>query len=247
MKGTAFLLAVLAVVFVPFCSYSCALMLARLLINSTFRYHDSDSTMSNSIIPTIRLPQTTVVHLGDLHYYVRNRIEVTQSLHRSPYGTSDNFQASTPVTFPSQDPSAVVPTTVIHSNSDSVTLKQITDTLTRFLDEDDVFHGAFMHGGYLFIYLNHLKNAADAGYSSEPAQDVLNTVSGRGSSIPDDLSDFLKERSLHLVLATGSPVLPEGPYFTRGRGIHEAWRLFPDDLAAFTTPVVPSDEGGSSL
>lgn len=36
-----------------------------------------------------------------------------------------------------------------------------------------------------------------------------------------------------------SMLLPAGPYFVCGLGIHEAWRLYPDHLDAFEIPTIP--------
>lgn len=35
--------------------------------------------------------------------------------------------------------------------------------------------------------------------------------------------------------------LPPGPYFLRGSSIHQAWRLYPDELDAFSFGVIPDD------
>lgn len=36
-------------------------------------------------------------------------------------------------------------------------------------------------------------------------------------------------------------VLPSAPYFLHGYNIHQAWRLYPDDLDAFICSVIPED------
>jgi hypothetical protein len=36
-------------------------------------------------------------------------------------------------------------------------------------------------------------------------------------------------------------LLPSGPYFFQGRTIHQAWRLYPDELDAFIFSVIPQD------
>ncbi len=35
-------------------------------------------------------------------------------------------------------------------------------------------------------------------------------------------------------------VLPEGPYFLSGTAVHQAWRLYADELRAFVLATVPS-------
>lgn len=34
-------------------------------------------------------------------------------------------------------------------------------------------------------------------------------------------------------------LLPSGPYFLSGQNLHQAWRLYPDDLDAFTFGLLP--------
>lgn len=35
--------------------------------------------------------------------------------------------------------------------------------------------------------------------------------------------------------------LPSGPYFLSGPNLHQAWRLYPDDLEAFTFGLIPDN------
>lgn len=37
--------------------------------------------------------------------------------------------------------------------------------------------------------------------------------------------------------------LPSGPYFLYGPNLHQAWRLYDDELGAFTFGIVPDDLG----
>lgn len=39
----------------------------------------------------------------------------------------------------------------------------------------------------------------------------------------------------------GLDKLPSGPYFLSGPNLHQAWRLYPDDLDAFTFGLLPDD------
>lgn len=39
----------------------------------------------------------------------------------------------------------------------------------------------------------------------------------------------------------GIEELPSGPYFLSGPNLHQAWRLYPDDLDAFTFGLLPDD------
>jgi hypothetical protein len=46
---------------------------------------------------------------------------------------------------------------------------------------------------------------------------------------------------LHSRANSSIPSLPSGPYFLRGSNIHQAWRLYRDELDAFIFGVVPQD------
>jgi hypothetical protein len=41
--------------------------------------------------------------------------------------------------------------------------------------------------------------------------------------------------------------LPSGPYFLSGSNLHQAWRLYPDDLDAFTVGMIPENIGEPAL
>lgn len=61
---------------------------------------------------------------------------------------------------------------------------------------------------------------------------------------PDLLSHFASV--YHMVSQPGSlqqeeSQLPSGPYFLSGQNLHQAWRLYPDDLEAFTFGLMPDD------
>lgn len=40
--------------------------------------------------------------------------------------------------------------------------------------------------------------------------------------------------------------LPSGPYFLHGPNLYQAWRLYDDNLEAFTTGVIPESINGTS-
>lgn len=118
-----------------------------------------------------------------------------------------------------QDRSAsVLPAVVVTLATLDVSLETIKNTFTRFAIEDDVFHEDFTTGGYLLLQ----------GASSRPTP-----------SLPADIADYLAARSI--VMLHLDSTLPQGPYFARGRQLHQAWRLYPDFLSAFTTIVVPEE------
>lgn len=46
---------------------------------------------------------------------------------------------------------------------------------------------------------------------------------------------------LHSRVNSSNTPLPSGPYFLQGSNIHQAWRLYTDELDAFIFGVVPQD------
>ena len=63
--------------------------------------------------------------------------------------------------------------------------------------------------------------------------------------LPDNVTHYLRERSSAIIFLSDT-VLPEGPYFAVGRQLHQAWRLYPDNLSSFVTAVIPRDEATSN-
>ncbi|KAI1760074.1 amidase [Hypoxylon sp. FL1150] len=166
-----------------------------------------------------RLRTLAFAELGGSLYYVRARTE-----------------ASLPHSQKVPSPSDIVPLVVIHSDSNDVSPDHVRKTIARFNEVDDVFQDDFATGSYLLIHINQGPLLTSEG----PAQDrVLTTIPNHPS--PDGLTDLLRERSLKLLVTKGPFTIPEGPYFMKGQEIHQAWRLFPDHLAAFTAAVIPDD------
>lgn len=134
--------------------------------------------------------------------------------------------------------SAAIPTTVIHAESGQLSLEVLQKSIHRFQEQDDVFNSDFVRGAYIFVHL----------VDGSVTEGLL--LDGKGQTLeidneytpPVELEDFLTDHSLRLFVTRTSPALPEGPYFTRGHTIHQAWRLFPDELNAFTASVVPNDD-----
>ncbi|KAI8630793.1 hypothetical protein F5Y19DRAFT_473912 [Xylariaceae sp. FL1651] len=114
----------------------------------------------------------------------------------------------------------IVPLVVIHSDSSDVSSDFVQKSITRFDEVDDT-----------------------------PPNTEPSTVSSPGKGLvtitdyppSDSLAELLRDKSLQLLVTDGSLNIPEGPYFVKGHNIHQAWRLFPDHLAAFTAAVIPDD------
>ncbi|KAI1120835.1 amidase signature domain-containing protein [Nemania abortiva] len=169
-----------------------------------------------------QLRTVTLVALGDSSYYVRTRTEASLPLHQNKHS-----------------PFSVIPLVVIHSDSGGVSSDLVERSIAWFKEEDDVFHGDFALGGYILIHLTENSPPFPEAHAERASDKILTTVSDYPS--PDDLAELLRERSLQLLVTKGSYTIPEGPYFIKGQGIHQAWRLFPDHLSAFTASVIPDD------
>ncbi|KAI0103174.1 amidase signature domain-containing protein [Nemania sp. FL0031] len=167
-----------------------------------------------------QLRTTTLVVLGDSSYYVRPRTE-----------------ASLPPQQNKHSLFSVIPLVVIHNHSNDLSANLIESSISRFNEEDDVFHDDFAIGGYILIHLTGDSSPSEA-HTGE-TEKTLPTVSDY--SCPDSLTELLRERSLQLLVTKGPYSIPEGPYFIKNQSIHQAWRLFPDRLAAFTAAVIPDD------
>ena len=100
----------------------------------------------------------------------------------------------------------------------------IQETFDVFLKEDDVFQDAFTENGFLVIKTN----ARNLTIKDPPkyVEEYLN-------------SRLLTPVCLHV---HDADELPLGPYFILDGNIHQAWRLYPDNLSAFSTAVIPDDD-----
>ncbi|KAM5460203.1 hypothetical protein MferCBS49748_007745 [Microsporum ferrugineum] len=171
------------------------------------------------IIPGLK--PTVVVQIDpESSYYVRTRVE-----------------ASLPDGLPACS-STVVPAVVLHDQPGKLSSKTIQETFDRFLDIDDVFQEAFTKDAFLIL------PKPIGGQSVKIGNATLNHISSGCLSLdalPAELASYLKSRSLVMCVLDEELDLPEGPYFIVGQNLHQAWRLYPDTLGAFSTTIVPDD------
>jgi hypothetical protein len=123
------------------------------------------------------------------------------------------------------DRDTVTPAVVLHTESSRISIELLERSFARFGDEDDVFSDEFLKNNVLVIQCLH---------HGTPSR-----------TLPEDVKRYLDERSTKLVFVDrsgGKNVLPQGPYFASQKGLHQAWRLYEDDLAAFVSSVIPSDD-----
>lgn len=104
--------------------------------------------------------------------------------------------------------------------------EQLGQILQYYVQNDDVCDDEFT--GILVV------NPSSSGSESDLATDVASGL---------DLSRFSAVYHLESEAAVleGETPLPSGPYFLSGPNLHQAWRLYPDELKAFTFGLVPDD------
>ena len=166
----------------------------------------------------------SVVYVGDIAYYLRNRVEVC--CNNSMLVCSNQLQCLLPTIFATND--SLQPVTVIQFGDQPLTVDSIEKNLARFEASDDVFHPNFLDRGILFV---------QRPSTGEPS-----------TTIPESVREFLEKHSSKLYFSDPRNVrLPEGPYFLSGQNLHQAWRLYADHSRAFVTAVAPDDFSGSHL
>lgn len=113
------------------------------------------------------------------------------------------------------------PFVVLSPKNGKLARSEVLDAVSQFTKTDDVFSADF---------LTDLIGLQTPGESATKVQDLrdLNTALGQW-----DVTST--------VIVTGDRELPPGPYFLCGANVHQAWKLYPDDLDAFQTTVVPRD------
>jgi hypothetical protein len=113
----------------------------------------------------------------------------------------------------------VIPAVVV-SEEDASSSNAVRDLLKQFRDSDDVYGDAF--GRHVIIQTDNVESGA-------PSQ--VENLKATGS-----FEDVVVINKTCVGLQ-----LPSGPYFVRGCRIHQACRLYADDLDAFSVAVVPDD------
>lgn len=116
-------------------------------------------------------------------------------------------------------PSDILPVVLVSDLTGENTIQEINERLTTFAQIDDVYHEEF--GNNVVI--------VTAGTEPSPA-DLTTRLNMSGN-----FSAIYSSRPNSTV------TLPSGPYFLHGSDIHQAWRLYPDDLDAFIFGVIPED------
>jgi hypothetical protein len=117
-------------------------------------------------------------------------------------------------------PEEVRPIALVGANLFRSGPENVVRQLDSFDRIDDVFSKAFADT----IVLAH-------SGASGPDTDAATSLNHSG----------LSSTVMHSTLSSSATSLPPGPYFLCGSNIHQAWRLYPDDLDAFVFGVVPQN------
>ncbi|ETS80715.1 hypothetical protein PFICI_08244 [Pestalotiopsis fici W106-1] len=138
---------------------------------------------------------SSVTQLLNVTYYIPSKVEL-------PY----HFEIPTPA-----------PVTVLTLPEQFVTASWLNNTISGFLDQDDVYTKGFLSAFY--IQGHHNVSFADDAHQLIQSLGVENI--------------FRADSSCNVTL-------PDGPYFATYAGLHRAWRLYDDFTNSFVLASVPS-------
>lgn len=120
----------------------------------------------------------------------------------------------------------IIPVLVLSEQELESGPEQLGRILQYYVENDDVCDDDFT--GILVV--NPSSSGSDSGVMADDASGpALSRFSAVYHLVPD--ANVLKEEDR----------LPSGPYFLSGPNLHQAWRLYPDELEAFTFGLIPDD------
>ncbi|KAJ4423676.1 hypothetical protein N0V82_001699 [Gnomoniopsis sp. IMI 355080] len=120
----------------------------------------------------------------------------------------------------------IIPVLVLSEQELESGPEQLGRILQYYVDNDDVCEDEFT--GILVV---------------NPSSSESDTEIMVGNAHRPDLSRFSAVYHMisEAVTSQGEIRLPSGPYFLSGPNLHQAWRLYPDELEAFTFGLIPDD------
>ncbi|KAF3767012.1 hypothetical protein M406DRAFT_106416 [Cryphonectria parasitica EP155] len=123
----------------------------------------------------------------------------------------------------------IIPVVVLSEEEISAGPEKLWDTLHYLVDNDDVCTDEFT--GIIVVR----PSPTSASAPDEPLKIIVDPASDRSASV------YHLSPGPNLLRQGEEAQLPSGPYFLSGRNLHQAWRLYPDDLDAFTFGLLPDD------
>ncbi|KAJ5414878.1 hypothetical protein N7509_000212 [Penicillium cosmopolitanum] len=118
----------------------------------------------------------------------------------------------------------ITPVVVLNSVGSDILLENLENTLAKLIEEDDVFTSDFMANNLLVFQSLQLGSSK--------------------ANLPVEVVEYLEKtatRCFFLQWTSDEDILPQGPYFASHKGLHQAWRLYEDKLAAFVSTTFPAD------
>lgn len=120
----------------------------------------------------------------------------------------------------------IIPVVVLSEQEVNAGPEELGRTLQYLVDNDDVCTDEFT--GIIVV--------KPSGSGSEQRTSCASTSDGQTSS---DCPFTVYHMTNGLDTSEERDLLPSGPYFLSGQNLHQAWRLYPDDLDAFTFGLLP--------
>ncbi len=118
-----------------------------------------------------------------------------------------------------------MPAVVFNLGTPQIDVPTLQSLFARFEAIDDVFNSDFTYGS---IMLAQVTNGSQA----------------ERPPVSDAVKEYLRAKSSELLFVdpseAGTP-LPEGPYFFKNKRLHQAWRLYEDNLCSLVTAVIPAE------
>lgn len=133
------------------------------------------------------------------------------------------------------NPDAVLPVTLV--TTEELSNPSLDDLLKAFETYDDVYSSEF---AFALVEKPAANDTARRGISSRDSNGKQ-TYTIEVTDTPSDPSDGASTQ------ATSFANLPTGPYILHGKELHQAYRVYEDELDAFTVGIVPRKHDSNDL
>jgi hypothetical protein len=166
--------------------------------------------------------QSQVVCVAQGCYYVHPQIQVSISFLSNALVEADTLKGV--LESGVSESSKVKPVILISFKDGMVDNHRIVDTVEQFKITDDVFSSDFLTDTVI------VQSSAEISVEWKDS-----------TALETSYRSWLIKSLLTLRPAADEKWLPSGPYFLFGKNLHQAWRLYPDNLDCFATTVVQRD------